>query len=615
MLKKMYFFFFVLQITSYCFAQSNLKIEPPFWWAGMNLNEIQLVVYGENISDLIPRVNSAGIEILEIHKPENRNYLFLDISIGKEANDNFEIKFFDNKEKVKSTYLFELKSRDKLSGIRVGVNSSDVIYLLMPDRYANGETHNDSFNDMYEKVSRDSSLGRHGGDIRGIIQHLDYIYDMGFTSIWTNPVLENNMYTQTYHGYAITDFYQVDKRLGSNEDYLEFIKKSHDLGLKIIMDMVFNHAGTQNYLVKDPPMNDWVHQWPKYTSSNYRGEVISDLYFSDYDYEKMNNGWFDTTMADLNQSNPYVLKYLIQNSIWWIEYAGIDAIRMDTYPYPSKNAMATWAKTVMNEYPNFTIIGEAWLQTPVHTSYWQKDACHSQGYNSHVNSVFDFPLFFSVNQALNEKEGWTEGWARIYTTLSQDMLYSDPMALVIFPDNHDVERFAEVIGGDIQKYKLAMAFYLTIRGIPQMYYGTEIMMGSKPYLDHGSLRREFPGGWKDSSKNAFTGKGLTEKEVEAQDYMKKLLTWRKTSKAIQNGKLKHFIPEKGIYVYARFTEKEQVVVILNKNTEPVEFSWKRYVELFHDFKNGVNVLTKETISTQKPLMLEPMSPLILEFKQ
>lgn len=612
--RKFFNLLFFMLLHQIMYAQSNLKVEPPFWWTGMNLNEIQLVIYGENIGDLEPQISNTEAKLLETTRPENQHYLFLDISIGKEAKEGFEIKFLDKTNKKQYSYYFELKKRDKNSKNRVGVNSSDVIYLLMPDRFANGVSQNDSFEGMLEKACRDSSLGRHGGDIRGIIEHLDYISDMGYTSIWTNPVLENDMYSQTYHGYAITDFYKIDRRLGTNEDYIEFIEKSHKSGLKVVKDMIFNHAGTRNYLVKDPPMNDWVHNWTEYTSSNYRGEVISDPYASEFDYKKMNNGWFDTTMADLNQSNPFVIKYLIQNSIWWIEYSGIDAIRMDTYPYPEKDAMATWAKTVMEEYPNFTIIGEAWLQTPVHTSFWQKDACHSGEYNSNINSVFDFPLYFSVNQALTEEEGWTEGWARMYTTLSQDLLYTDPNYLVVFPDNHDVERFSEVINGDIGKYKLAMAFYLTIRGIPQMYYGTEIMMGSKPYLDHGSLRREFPGGWSDSKKNAFTGEGLSEKEKEAQEFMKKLLTWRKTSEVIHNGKLKHFIPEKGMYVFARHTEEEQVVVILNKNTTPEKFDWNRYAELFQNNENGKNVLTEDIISTKETLVLDPMSPLILEFK-
>ncbi len=612
-IKSLNFFIFLL-LTLLARAQTDLKVEPPFWWSGMKLNEIQLVVYGDNISYLQPQISNNNIQIKDITKTGNKNYIFLDISIHKNAREGFEIEFLDETGKTGHTYFFELKSREGGSGEREGVNSSDVIYLLMPDRFANGYPKNDSYPDMKEKVCRDSSSGRHGGDIKGITDHLGYIHDMGFTAIWLNPILENDMYSYTYHGYAITDFYNVDRRLGSNEEYLKLVEKSHALGLKVVKDMVFNHAGTQNYLVKDPPMKNWVHNWPEYTSSNYRTEVISAPYTSDYDYRKMNNGWFDTTMADLDQTNPLVIKYLIQNSIWWIEYAGIDAIRMDTYPYPDKYAMSEWAKTVMEEYPVFTIIGEAWHQDPVHVSYWQKDACHTNGYNSHINSVFDFPLFLAVNKALTEVEGWETGLERLYTALSKDRVYPNPNYLVVFPDNHDGERLAEVIGDDINKYKLAMAFYLTIRGIPQIYYGTEIMMGSKPYKDHGSLRREFPGGWPDSKKNAFTGEGLSGKEIEAQLFMRKLLNWRKNETAVHTGKLKHFIPENGVYVYSRYTDNEQFVIILNKNETITDLNLERYKELFSGYSKATDIISGNGYPVRGKITLKPMAPLILELK-
>jgi neopullulanase len=614
MLKKTIFFFLFFPLATCAMSQSDLRIEPPFWWEGMKLHDIQLVVYGENIAGLQPVIQSKEVVITNITRPGNVNYMFIDIAIDIQAKSGFEIQFLSKTKKIKNTYYYDLKKRGEGSPNRVGVNSSDAIYLLMPDRFSNGVPENDSFSDMPEKVNRDSLSGRHGGDIRGIINHLDYIRDMGFTAIWTNPVLENNMFSQSYHGYAITDFYRVDRRLGSNEDYLELVSKSHKMGIKVVKDMIFNHAGTRNYLIQEPPMKDWVHVWPEYTSSNYRGEVISDPYASTYDYIRMNNGWFDTTMADLNQSNPFVLHYLVQNSIWWIEYAGIDAVRMDTYPYPDKDAMAKWAETVMEEYPGFTIIGEAWLKEPALTSYWQKDACHTGGYNSYINSVFDFPLYFAVNKSFTETESWEKGWSRIYTILCQDRLYPNPNDLVIFPDNHDLERFSEVIGGNIDKYKLAMAFYATTRGIPQFYYGTEIMMGSKPYFGHGSLRKEFPGGWTDTSKNAFTGKGLSSKEAEAQTFMKDLLNWRKDKEVIHTGNLKHFIPENGLYVYCRYNNSESVVVILNKNTASTQFIWDKYKELIIGHEKAIDILSGKEYSLQQPISLAPVTPLILELK-
>ncbi len=591
-----------------------LQVEPPFWWEDLKYNNLELIVYGEDIAQYNPRIKEKGIQVLDVQTFDNRNYLFVDIKISGEVQDGFEINFKSDKGK-ELNYYFELKERKKGSRERVGVNSSDVMCLIMPDRFANGNPENDSQPYLLEKVARDSSSGRHGGDLQGITDHLDYFDKLGYTALWLNPILENNMYIQTYHGYAITDFYAVDARMGTNKDYLKLIETAHSKGIKVVMDMVFNHAGTRNYLVKDSPMDNWVHSWDEYHRSNYRGEVISDPYVSDADYVKQNNGWFDTTMADLDQTNPHVIRYLIQNSIWWIEYSGIDGIRMDTYPYPDKDAMAKWGKTIGELYPNFTVIGEAWLQSPAHTSYWQKDAKHSGGYNSYIGSVFDFPLYFAFNKAINEQTNWTDGWSRLYYILTQDMLYSNPQNLVVFLDNHDVERYAEIIDGSLDKYKLALTFYATTRGIPQFYYGTEIMMGSKSFLDHGSWRRDFPGGWPGDSINAFTGKGLNTKELEAQEFTSKILNWRKSKEVIHSGQLKHFIPENEIYVYFRFNDDETIMVVLNKNEEEYTFSWDRFKEMTYTFTRANDVLSGQEYTAGQDIKLNPMQPLILEFKK
>jgi glycosidase len=596
------------------FAQNNIKVEPPFWWEDMAYNRLEILIYGKNISGLQPLINSQNIILKEVIRTGNPNYLFLDVQLTQDVSNGFDIKLNNAKGKTVYTYYYDLKKRNQNSADRQGFNSSDVIYLIMPDRFANGDTNNDSNSRLYEKYNRDFSLGRHGGDLKGVSDNLSYINDLGFTALWLNPVLENNQFNQTYHGYAITDFYSVDARLGTNSDYLTLIDNCHKKEIKVIMDMVFNHAGTQGRLVKDPPSSEWFNMWPKFTNSNYRGEVKTDLYASEFDITKMGNGWFDTTMADLNQANPHVLKYLIQNSIWWIEYANLDGIRMDTYPYPDKAAMSEWAKTIMKEYPNFNIIGETWLQLPSHTACWQENSKLLDSNNTYLKSVTDFPTLFAMNAAINETDSWTQGWARLYYILAQDFLYPNPQNLLIFPDNHDIERFANVVGGDINKFKLAMTFFLTSRGIPQIYYGTELMMESTPYIDHGSYRRDYPGGWSGDEKNAFTGEGLTLKEKEAREFLRYLLQWRKHKEVIHSGKLKHFIPENEVYVYCRYNNTETILVILNKNTQKTVIDLQRFSECTSKYKSGFDIISRKEIKLNESLELEPMTPLIIELK-
>lgn len=581
----------------------------------MKHNNLELLVYGANISKNKAVIKGDNVSLIKTIKVENPNYLILNIRIEEDAVEGFKIEFQTEKNKVVEVYNYQLLKRDEGAAERKGFNSSDVIYLLMPDRFANGNPENDSHPHMLEKAARDSSLGRHGGDIRGIINNLDYIYELGYTALWLNPVLENNMPKQSYHGYAITDFYAVDPRLGTNEEYRELVEKCKEKNMLVIQDMVFNHAGTNNYIIQDPPMKSWINQWDKFTRSNYRGMTVSDPYASAYDQRKMSNGWFDVTMADLNQKNPHVLKYLIQNSIWWIEYAGLGGIRMDTYPYPDKDAMAEWAKAIKKEYPNFSVVAESWLQLPIHTAYWQEGANTFDGYNSYVKSVTDFPLHYAVNAALNENEGWMEGLNRLYYVLSQDALYSNPQELVIFPDNHDVERFARIVDGDMNKFKNGIAFYLTTRGTPQIYYGTEIMMDSKPYKDHGSWRRDYSGGWEGDEINAFTNTGLTNEQVEARNYMKKLLNWRKSSDAIHKGKLKHFIAENKTYVYCRYTNTESVLVIINKNEKDIELDMARYHECLEGYSSATDVISGNSFESLQKIQLKANTPLILELNK
>jgi len=600
------------------YSQNNIsinRIDPPSWWTGIEYNEIQLMINGNNLSNVELSFNTKDIIIKQIHKVDNNHYLFVDIQVTPNAKPGKYNIRWENITGKKGSFPFELYVSENKDHGKHGFNSSDVIYLLMPDRFSNGDFSNDSNSNMLEKANRQNPNGRHGGDIKGIINHLDYIANMGFTCLWINPLLENNMPAYSYHGYAITDFYKTDPRFGSDFDYKNLVDSAHTKGLKVIMDMVFNHCGTGNYFIKDLPMPDWVNQWPEFTRSNYRGEVNTDPYASEFDKTKMANGWFDVTMADLNQKNPFLYKYLLQNSIWWIEYAGIDGIRMDTYPYPDKSAMTDWAETLLTQYPNFNIVGETWLREPSHTAYWQKTTSNYDGFNSYLPSITDFPTYFALKNALNEKDGWIEGLSRFYYTLSQDYLYTDPNKLLIFPDNHDLTRFYTDINEDFNKFKLGIVYILTTRGIPQLYYGTEILMTGKESDGHGFIRKDFPGGWTSDTINAFSGIGLSEQQKEAQDYLKKLLNWRKTSAAVQTGKLKHFIPENGTYVFFRSSESETIMVVLNKNKEQIKLPTARYSEVLNSFSSARNILTDENILDLKDIIVPAESPLILKLNK
>ncbi len=579
----------------------------------MEYNEVQLLVYGKNISQA--EVSAPkGIEILKIHSTSNPNYLFIDIEItpGIQAG-NYKFQFTrETKKPLEINY--ELRERNPISKGKQGFNSADAIYLLMPDRFSNGNPANDTIEGMLQATDRSNPDGRHGGDITGIVNHLDYIVELGFTTLWINPLVENNNYKESYHGYAITDFYNIDPRMGSNEDYLNLVKSSHNKGLKVIMDMVFNHSSTNHWFIRDLPMEDWIHQWEDTTKSNFRGETTNDPYAPDSDVRLTVEGWFDDHMADLNQKNPYLLNYLIQNSIWWIEYAGIDGIRMDTYPYPDKWAMAEWAKTIKDLYPSLTILGEVWQQTVPHTAIWQDSTCNKDGYRSWVPSVTDFSTYYALKDGLMEEEDWTHGFRRLYYVLTQDFLYSNANMLTIFPDNHDLDRFYTSIGEDINRYKIGIAYILTTRGIPQIYYGTEILMTGDKATSHGHIRKDFPGGWEGDLTNAFTGEGLTGKQGEAQEYMSKLLHWRNNTPAITQGKLSHFIPENDIYVYFRYTDSQTIMVILSKNDEEVVLNTERFAAYLKGCKKAINVITDEVLTDLGMISIPAMSALVYEMK-
>lgn len=615
--KRILFIAFLMAASVATFAKATLqKVEPMNWWVGMKNPNLQLMVYGENISSTNPELSYEGVTLEKVNRVENPNYLFLDLVIAPETKPgSFQILFKEGK-KAKLKYSYELKARNNKANIHQGFDASDVIYLLMPDRFSNGNPDNDSTDDTKEKANRENPNGRHGGDLQGVINHLDYIADMGFTTLWMNPFIENDQPTFSYHGYAISDFYKVDPRDGTNQLFVDLVDQAHAKDLKVIMDMIFNHCGIDHWMIKDLPEKNWIHQHDTFFRSNFRAPVVSDPYASSYDKNKMLTGWFDVNMPDLDQRNPFLATYLIQNTIWWVEYSGIDGIRVDTQPYPYKEFIAKWAQAVMDEYPDFNIVGEAWLQKILITSYFQGGKQNKDGYDSHMPSVTDFPMFNAINAAFNEDEGWSSGLAQLYYVLAQDFAYPNPSELVIFPDNHDLNRYYASLNNDLRKYKIGLAFLLTTRGIPQIYYGTEILMDGKEHEGHGFIRKDFPGGWAGDTINAFTGEGLTADQIDAQQFVKKLVNWRKSNEVIHSGKLMHFLPEDGIYVLFRYNDSGAVMLVLNNNNnDSKEIDTQRFNEILKDYKQGKEIISGTTLNDLSKINIPAKSAFIIELSK
>ena len=614
-MKKIFISAIIILITLNVFSATiDLKrVEPMFWWAGMKSTDLQLMVYGESIATTEVSLEYPGVTLYSVSKVQNPNYLFIDLKLDQNVQPgSFDIQFKKEGKTVES-YSYELKVREKGSAEREGFSTSDVIYLITPDRFVNGNPDNDWVEGMKEKPNRNDRDGRHGGDIRGIINSLDYLQNLGFTAVWLNPVLENNMTQVSYHGYSITDFYRVDPRYGSNEEYLELNEELDKRGMKLIMDMIFNHCGSEHWWMDDLPMNDWINNHPEYIITSHRRTVNQDPHASEADRSAMVDGWFVPTMPDLNQKNPFMATYLIQNSIWWIEYAGLEGIRQDTWPYPDKDMMAMWTEKVLEEYPNFNIVGEEWSLNPAIVSYWQKGKINIDGYHCSLPSLMDFPLQDAVSRGLREEETWGSGLVTMYEMLANDFLYADPWNLVIFPDNHDMSRMYMQLGEDEDLLKMAMAYFLTMRGIPQFYYGTEVLM-THPGDHHGDIRAEFPGGWADHKVNALTGEGLTAAQKEMQQYLSTIQNWRKNKPVIHHGKLMHFVPEDGIYTYFRYNEDEAVMVVLNKNTEGKALSTGRFSEIMEGYSSGKEIITSADITNLSEIKLPAKAAMIIELK-
>ncbi|MBC2606244.1 glycoside hydrolase family 13 protein [Pelagicoccus albus] len=603
-----------LILASKANSQNFERVEPPFWWANMPVSELQIQIYGENVGTYRASLDTPGIKISKQVAVDSTNYLFLYLEIDPTVKPGIIPIEFKNSEDS-FIYEYELRKRDPVEGRNQGFDASDLIYLMMPDRFANGSLENDNIDGLTETVDRSDPTKRQGGDVQGIQQHLDYLKDLGMTAIWVTPIFENNSPPDYggYHGYAATDLYRVDRRLGSNEDYRDLVRDTHKRGMKVIMDMIHNHIGLDHWWMSDLPTQDWVHDVNKYGYTNFKGTVQGDPNASQYDRDKLVKGWFVPYMPDLNQRNELLADYLIQNSIWWIEYSGIDGIRMDTYLYPYPEYMARWAKEVIEAYPDFNIVGEAWTETVAHESYWQDDSANSDGYDSQLPSVTDFPLCFAIRNGLTEDFGWETGISRVYYAFSQDRLYHDPNHNVIFLDNHDMGRIFEQVGKDEDLFKIAYSILLTARGIPQVYYGTELMMGHENRGgDDEAWRQTMPGGWPGDERSVFTTEGRTEKENEVLAYMKAMNHWRMESEAIHQGKLLQFVTDEGTFVYFRILEDQAVMIAINTNEESATLESARFAEVLDSFSRVMLVPEGSNYSIESKLTINPKSALILD---
>ena len=601
------------------FAAEIERVEPPNWWIGFSEPDLRLLVYGDGVGELRPAVDYPGVTVLDTLATDNPNYLFVRLRIDADAEPGeFDIVFGGaNGDGGDIAHPYRLEARNADPGHTRGFSSADAIYLITPDRFANGDPGNDEIDGLGDIVDRNQPGARHGGDLKGIIDRLDYIAGLGFTAVWLNPVLENAMPAFSYHGYATTDFYRVDPRMGSNADLAELARAGRERGVGLIMDMIVNHSGLHHWWMDDPPMDDWVHRWEGYVETNHAKTLSVDPYGAEIDRRELYDGWFVPDMPDLNQDNPLMAEYLIQNAIWWIEYLGLAGVRMDTYPYSGGEFMAEWTRRVMEEFPDFNVVGEEWTENPLIVAYWQGGPDGSagslakhDGYRSWLPSVMDFPLNSVLAPSLTADESFSQGLTNLYSMLANDVLYPDPGALVIFGDNHDMMRIWSQLGEDYGLFELAMTYLATMRGAPQVYYGTELLTASSG--DHGVIRSNLPGGWAGDAADAVSGAGLTERQLQAQALVRTLFNWRKTSAAVHEGGLTHFLPREGVYVYFRYLGEERIMVVLNKNSDPYALDPARFEEVLGAARQGADIIRGETYDLTSPIELTPRTALVLE---
>ena len=612
-------------------SEQVTRVEPLSWWVGMK-TDLQLMVQGTGISDYDVAIEGGkGVSVSKVTKAESPNYLFVDVKIAPDAEPGtYYIVFSKDGQSFK--YPYEIAAREEGSAERKSFTTADMVYLIMPDRFANGDPSNDSTEDTAEKANRADGNGRHGGDIQGVIDHLDYISELGATYIWTTPFLEDNAPDGSYHGYAASDYYHIDSRFGSNELYRTLVDKAREKGIGIIMDIVPNHCGTEHWWMNDLPFQDWIHQFPEYTGTNVAFSTNMDPNASQKDLYIQESGWFVPSMVDMNLDNPYVLQYFIQWGVWWIEYSGLNGFRVDTYPYNEKEPVSEWCKAIMNEYPNFNIVGECWTSSIPQLAYWQGGNENKDGFDSNLPSIMDFPLHDAMRAALAEDEGgWGAGMTKVYDILSHDFVYHDLSKMLIFPGNHDTARIGDVVRKDPRALKIAMAMMATMRGIPQIFAGDELMfVSSKPdnIGDHPGLRVDFPGGWEGDEIDLFTAEGRkaqthntdglkVEKGQAADlfDYVSGLFQWRKTKDVIHNGKTMHFMTRDNTYAYFRYDEDDVVFVYINNTLEDKNVPWSYYSEISEGLTGGVNVITGEPFDVSDATIVAPKSVLIVEYSR
>lgn len=614
---KLSFVFVIILNVFKIYAADPISVYPSHWWIGMKNARLQLMIHSDfNLPGKKVSVNHPGIIVKNVQQPENKHYLFVDLELGKSVKPGtFQITLSDGRK-----ISYELKSRQRNKNIHQGIRANDLIYLIMPDRFANGDPQNDSYNELRDKdTDRKNPYVRHGGDLKGIENRLDYLKNIGVTSIWMTPIVENDMpkmqegpWTMSgYHGYWITNHYKVDKRYGGNEAYKKLVDAAHQKGLKIIQDAVYNHVGAYHHTVLDLPMKDWLNQWPSYTGSNHREELFTDPYVSSMEKKIMIGGWFVPHLPDLNLANPFCANYVIQNNIWSTEEFGIDGWRVDTYKYCDEKFLNDINAALIREFPNITVFGEAWTNSVPASAYFTQNNINAS-FKHQIKGVTDFPLSNAIYDALNQPFGWNEGVSKLYTTLSQDFLYKDPMTNCIFLDNHDMNRFYSMVGEDLDKYKMGLGLLLTTRGIPQVYYGTEILMKNYKDPNDAAVRKDFPGGWKDDVTDKFNYTNLDSKEKEAFDFFSKLAQFRKNSPAIASGKLKQFIPQNGVYVYFRLHKDQNLMCVLNTGSVSAGISMERFAEELNKFKKLKNIFTGETVEITKSMSISGKSFTVFE---
>lgn len=613
---------FLLTLLSVCLlavtasGQRIERIEPLNWWIGMQ-TDLQIMFYGNDIGGCNVTSLDSDLKVTSLHKADSANYLFVDVAVDPNAKaGDYRLLFSGSGEPFEVSYT--LSERREGSGERVGFGTSDMLYLLMPDRFANGDPSNDTTPDTADQAPRSDRDGRHGGDIKGIIDHLDYLASLGVTALWSTPLLLDNELRCSYHGYACADYYRIDPRFGSNELYRTMVDEAHQRGIKVVMDFVTNHCGTAHRWMNDLPFDDWINKFPTFTRSNYAMSSYMDPNASQYDQDICKRGWFDTTMPDMNLCNPFVVRYFAQAAVWWIEWAGLDGLRVDTFPYNDRWGIAEWCHEVRKEYPSISIVGECWFHSADQIAFWEGGhSTNIDGYDSNLTNVMDFQLCDALGEVLRSDRTprWDGGVMSVYNSLSHDFVYDNPLNLMIFMTNHDTTRSADVARGDKDALKIAMTLLATMRGMPQLYAGDETMLrADDPNGGDGAKRIDFPGGWKGDRVDLFTARGRDRDQNELFDHIARLFNWRKGKEVIHSGRTLHFIPSDNCYVYFRYNSSDKVMVVANCSFDSVALDWNRYGEIVDSGAEGVDLLSGSSVKAGELLTVAPRSSLVIEFR-